>query len=157
MAFSGWNSYSRKNKYGARESYAGGEKNDSTNEGSRYLLLSYMQSQREISMLRRQVSFEIIPRLTKIVDEQLKTKIKKKTVVVEQDARYTCDFVYKENGIYVMEEFKSEMTAKLQDYVLRKKLMLWKIKKHNEKGKSKWIFREIIYSKGGTTHKDYDL
>ena len=155
MGFRGWTSKST-NKYGARKSCYGGERTDSTNEGKRFLLLNYRQKHGEISCLRRQVSFEIIGKMTKQVAEQLKTKVRFKTVVLEQDARYTCDFVYFEGGKYIMEEFKSEMTAKLADYILRRKLMLWKIKKHNEKGRSIWVFREVVYTNRGTKIRDIE-
>jgi hypothetical protein len=47
-----------------------------------------------------------------------------KKVVYEQNAVYTADFVFVENGVTVVEDCKSEYTRKEKDYVLRRKLML---------------------------------
>lgn len=47
-----------------------------------------------------------------------------KDVVIEQNAVYTADFVFVENGVTVVEDCKSEYTRKEKDYVLRRKLML---------------------------------
>ena len=47
-----------------------------------------------------------------------------KEVVVEQNAVYTADFVYVEDGVKVVEDCKSEYTRKEKDYILRRKLML---------------------------------
>jgi len=47
-----------------------------------------------------------------------------KQVVIEQNAVYTADFVYEEDGVRVVEDCKSEYTRKEKDYVLRRKLML---------------------------------
>ena len=100
------------------------------------------------TVLRRlqQLGLLSISSTTKLVPKQLKTKVRYDTRVVEQDSRYTCDFFYKEDGKIIVEEFKSEQTSKLPDYVLRRKLMIKKIYKHNErKGRTPWVFREVIY------------
>ena len=47
-----------------------------------------------------------------------------KKVVFEQNAVYTADFVFVEDGVTVVEDCKSEYTRKEKDYVLRRKLML---------------------------------
>ena len=47
-----------------------------------------------------------------------------KDVVIEQNAVYTADFVYIEDGVKVVEDCKSEYTRKEADYILRRKLML---------------------------------
>ena len=134
------------NKYFARKAWYKDIKFDSDHERSRYLLLLDKQKKGEISDLKLQKEFVLLPATTKLVPVQLKTKVRYDKKVVEQDARYTCDFLYKENGCIVMEEFKSEQTAKLPDYILRRKLMIKKIYKHNERnGRTKWIFREVIY------------
>ena len=129
---------------------------DSTHERDRYIYLQHLEKQGKISNLRTQVSFELITQTTKTVPIQLKTKIRYDEKVVEQNAEYTCDFVYIENGKYICEEFKSEQTAKLADYVLRRKLMIKKMYAHNAKGKGQWIFREVVYSlgNGATTIED---
>lgn len=124
---------------------------DSTYERDRYIYLAHLQKQGKISNLRLQYSFTIIPETTKLVPTQLKTKVRWDKRVVEQDAEYTCDFLYLENGVYVCEEFKSEATSKLADYILRRKLMVKKIYEHNKRNHGKWIFREIVYERKGKT------
>jgi hypothetical protein len=46
--------------------------------------------------------------------------------IIEKAADYTADFVYKRDGKEVVEDVKSEATRKEADYVLRRKLMLWR-------------------------------
>lgn len=46
--------------------------------------------------------------------------------VVEKAAVYTADFVYKREGMLVVEDVKSDITRKEADYVLRRKMMLWR-------------------------------
>lgn len=53
-----------------------------------------------------------------------RTKPVYKNVCIEQNAVYTADFVYYENGQLVVEDVKSEATRKEKDYVLRRKMML---------------------------------
>ena len=97
------------------------------------------------SGLRRQTPFLLIPKATKLVAKQLKTKVKYVERVVEMQSLYHNDFTYIEDGKYICEEFKSAMTSKLADYILRRKLMVQKIYKHNKKGRSQWVFREVVY------------
>ena len=133
------------NKYGAKKTTYKGMVFASFVERDRYVYLEHQQKMGEISGLRRQVRFEIIPRLTKMVPKQLKTKIRYDEVVVESAAHYTSDFCYKEGDHYVMEDTKSiyGRTAS-RDFPLRKKLMVHKIYRHNARGHGRWIFRESI-------------
>lgn len=133
------------NKYGAKKTTYQGVEFDSTVERERYIYLLNMQRTGEISGLRRQVRFEIIPKLTKTIGIQLKTKIRYEQRVVESAANYTSDFCYKEGNHYVIEDTKSEYGRQAsRDFPLRKKLMMQKIYKHNAKGRGQWIFRESI-------------
>lgn len=142
-------------KYWSRKVQYKGQVFDSTHERDRFIYLQHLQKQGKITQLRTQVGFELIPQTTKTVEVRLKTKVRQETRVVEQNAEYTCDFLYIEDGKYICEEFKSEETAKLPDYILRRKLMIKKIYAHNERGRSRWIFREVIYYfRGGTTTTD---
>ena len=81
----------------------------------------------EIYDVQLQQSFEIIPKLTKKVVVPLKTKVKIVERVVERNAEYTCDFLYKRNTPQGIEchivEFKSKYSAKARDYSLRRKLI----------------------------------
>jgi hypothetical protein len=133
------------NKYGASKVVFNGTTFDSKYERDRYIYLLSMQKKGEISQLRMQVRFRIIKKVVKLIPVQLKTKVRYNQRVVEKEALYTCDFLYVENGKYIIEEFKSAMTAELPDYVLRRKLMVNKIYDHNAKGRSQWVFREVVY------------
>ena len=154
MGFQGWNTKST-NKYGAHKVTMFGIEFDSRVEGQRWLYLRDMEKRGEITGLRRQVMFEIIKRLTKRVPIQLKTKVRYEERVIEMAAHYTVDFVYREGDTYVMEDVKNEYSQDIRDYPLRRKLMMWKIKRHNDKGHGRWIFRESVLS--GSTLKIRDL
>lgn len=154
MGFKGWNRGS--NKYGAKKTIYKGIDFDSTIERDRFRYLEYQQKCGEISGIRLQTRFEIIPRTTKLVPKQLKTKIRYDERVVEMAANYTADFIYFEKGIYVMEDVKNDYSQDIRDYPLRRKLMVRKIQKHNAKGHGKWIFRESIYHDGKLKIRDIE-
>ena len=146
---------SGKNKYGASKVVFKGISFDSRYERDRYIYLCHLQKQGKISGLRLQVGFRIIKKVIKLIPVQLKTKVRYDKKVVEKEARYHCDFLYKEDGKIIVEEFKSVMTAELPDYVLRRKLMVNKIYDHNERpNRTQWVFREVIYDKKKTTITD---
>lgn len=132
-------------KYGASKVEYKGMKFDSKYELQYYLYLLDLQKQGKINHLRRQTKFLLIPSTKKIVPKQLKTKVKYVERVVEMQALYHNDFTFIENGKYVCCEFKSKMTSKLADYIIRRKLMVKKIYEHNKKGHGQWIFREVVY------------
>lgn len=134
-----------KNKFHASKVVYQGIEFDSTYERDRYIYLIDLQKQGLISNLHLKSGFMLIQKTTKIVPIHLKTKTKFVERVVEQEAAYHNDFTYMENGKYICEEFKSVMTSKLPDYILRRKLMVQKIYKHNKKGRSQWVFREVVY------------
>ena len=121
-----------------------GKEFDSRDEMMRYIELCDLQRKGVISGLRRQYSFELIPRQSKMVVKHLKTKDKTVEKFLENPAVYTCDFMYLENGVYVVEDVKSTFTRLDKSYVLRRKLMVRKIQEHNAKCRGQWIFREYI-------------
>ncbi len=133
------------NKYYSRKVEYQGMVFDSTYERDRYILLRQLEKDGKIRGLRRQTQFLLIPKTTKLVDKQLKTKVKQIERVVELPSLYHNDFTYIEDGRYICEEFKSSMTSKLSDYILRRKLMVQKIYQHNKKGHGQWVFREVVY------------
>ena len=144
--------YKPRNKFGAKKVSFKGIKFDSRYERNRYIELLSLKKKGKISCLRLQQGFVLITQTVKYVPEQLKTKVRYKKVVVEQDALYHCDFVYKENEKIIVEEFKSKETSKLADYILRRKLMIKKIYAHNEReGRTPWVFREFVYDWNGET------
>lgn len=121
---------------------------DSKSEWYRYAELMFMQRKGLISGLQRQVSYEIIPAIKKVVEKPLKTKIKYVERVDEMAAHYTCDFQYFQDGVLIIEDAKSEATRKEKDYVLRRKLMKHLIKEQNEMaGRETMRFNEYV-SKG---------
>jgi hypothetical protein len=132
-------------KYGSSKVEFQGIVFDSKYERDRYLYLLDLQKQGKISGLRRQTPFLLIPKATKLFPKQLKTKVKYVERVVEIQSLYHNDFTYIEDGKYICEEFKSAMTSKLADYILRRKLMVQKIYKHNKKNHGQWVFREVVY------------
>lgn len=138
------------NKFGAHKVRFKDMEFDSRYEMQRYLILRDLQKKGHIDWIWRQKRFKIIKKVVKLVPVQLKTKVRYDQRVVEQEAWYTCDFMYEANGIIYVEEVKSVMTAELPDYVLRRKLMVNKIYDHNEKpNRKKWMFREVVYDKDG--------
>lgn len=150
-----WGYSQANNKYGASKVVFKGISFDSRYERDRYIYLCHLQKQGKISGLRLQVGFRIIKKVIKLIPVQLKTKVRYDQRVVEKEARYHCDFLYKEDGKIIVEEFKSVMTAELPDYVLRRKLMVNKIYDHNERpNRTQWVFREVIYDKKKTTITD---
>lgn len=98
---------------------------DSTTERDRYIYLLDCQNKGLISNLELQPSFELLPKQTEIVDVQLKTKIKQVEKIVEQDIRYTADFAYYKDGIYIVEDVKGSKYNIERDFPLRKKLMYY--------------------------------
>ena len=93
---------------------------DSKFEYEYWLELKEREKRGEISNIQRQVSFELIPRQSAMVEVQLKTKTKLKEVFYEHPVFYIADFVYTENGEQVIADTKGAKTA---DYIIKRKLM----------------------------------
>lgn len=119
---------------------------DSKAEFERYLHLKHLEDIGVISHLERQVKFEIIPKLVKQVEVQLKTKTKIVERTEEMAAHYTADFCYLDHdGKYIIEEHKGNYLKNLADYILRRKLIKRMIFLHNEEaGFVDWEFKEVI-------------
>lgn len=105
-------------KYNARKTVVDGIKFDSKAESKRYLELKEKQSNGEISELQTQVSFEVLPKQPG-----------------ERSVKYIADFVYRENGETIVEDYKSKAT-KTSTYIIKRKLF-----KHRYPDKT---FREIV-------------
>lgn len=99
---------------------------DSQKELDRWYMLQTMEQRGEISELQRQVPYTLVPsQYTKV----LKT-VRKKEVLkdkrVEAPITYKADFQYRlPSGKLIVEDVKSEVTRKLPEYVMKRKLMLW--------------------------------
>lgn len=133
-------------KYFSKKVVIDGITFDSDAEGSVYEELKDRRLKGTIHGLRPHVSFVIIPKLMRVDKKFLKTKVKYVERVEERQAIYTTDFVYFDNeiGKYVMLEVKGgNMTAGLQDYVLRRKLIKQIVHKHNQmRPNGQWVFVE---------------
>lgn len=102
------------NKYRAKKiTTASGEVFDSTGEYKRWLVLLHAQRYGQIKNLRRQVVYELIP-------GQVHQDGRK-----ERSTCYICDFEYEEGGLVVVEDYKSPITRKLPEYIIKRKLMLY--------------------------------
>ena len=119
---------------------------DSKAEYERYLHLKHLEDIGVISYLKRQVKFEIIPKLIRKETIQLKTKTKEIDRVEENAAHYTADFCYLDHdGKYIIEEQKGNYLKNLADYILRRKLIKRMIFLHNEEvGFVDWEFKEVV-------------
>ena len=90
-----------------------GQTFDSVREARRYRELSLLQRAGEISDLRTQVKYTLIP------------SQKKPSGGTERPVTYTADFVYKNKaGSEVVEDAKGMRT---QQYIIRRKLMLFRL------------------------------
>ncbi len=100
------------NKFGARKISLGGMTFDSEREFQRWSELSLLQRGREITDLKRQVEFVLIPAQ---YDEAGK--------LIERPVKYVADFVYidKRTGEKIVEDAKG---CKTKDYIIKRKLML---------------------------------
>lgn len=117
---------------------------DSKVEADVYFRLCEKEKAGEISQLRRQVSFEIIPKLTQKEIKHLKTKDKIVERLVSRRKIYTCDFLFRQGDKIVILEVKNFIIKLARDYPLRRDLMAQKILVHNEKrGRNTFSFIEI--------------
>ena len=106
---------------------------DSSLEWSRYLFLSNRQKEGEISDLRRQVEYLLIPAQYGTEIKHLKTKDKEVRVLLERPCSYIADFVYERNGKTIVEDCKGEdkkykgkqFSTQTADFKIKKKLMLY--------------------------------
>ena len=124
MAYRGW----RRNgtKYNATKCLVDGLEFASKREANRYLELRLLERAGEISDLRLQVDFELIP--NQYATEKRYGKngkpLKDKEVLLERKVVYRADFVYKDNdGKTVVEDTKGFRTT---EYVLKRKMFLYK-------------------------------
>lgn len=97
-------------KYNNRKVTVDGLVFDSRKEYIRYRELALLQRAGQVSDLKRQAKFELIP----------SQKVGGK--VVERACTYVADFVYTENGKTVVEDTKGFRT---KDYIIKRKLMLF--------------------------------
>ena len=98
---------------------------DSVREYNRFLILREMYILGEISTLRRQVKFVLIPDQYEESVETFKKGPKKGESkpgkLLERECSYIADFVYVQGGETVVEDAKGFRTP---DYIIKRKLML---------------------------------
>ncbi len=95
-------------KYHNKKTTLDGETYDSKDEAYRGLELKLLERAGIIKDLRRQVDFELIPKQHG-----------------ENAVKYVADFVYIEGIHFIVEDVKSDMTKKLSDYIIKRKLFKW--------------------------------
>lgn len=98
---------------------------DSALEWSRYVFLSNRQKEGEISDLRRQVEYLLIPAQYGTEIRHLKTKDKEVRVLLERPCSYIADFVYERNGKTIVEDCKGAKAIITETAKIKKKLLLW--------------------------------
>ena len=112
-----------RNKYHNRKYSADGEVFDSKREYQRWQELKLLEKAGEIAELRRQVPFELLP-VQREPDKIGPRGGRKPGRVIEREAVYIADFVYKDaEGREVVEDCKGMRT---RDYLLKRKLMLFR-------------------------------
>lgn len=84
---------------------------DSRKEAKRYRELKLLEKAGEITDLRLQVKYELVPAIYEY------------GVCVQRTVNYVADFVYKENGEEIVEDVKG---MKTEVYRIKKKLMRWR-------------------------------
>lgn len=101
------------NKYRNKITKLDGITFDSQREAERYAELKMLEKAGIISDLQLQKKFELQPSF-------LHNGRRQKAI------NYVCDFYYKENGNYVIEDVKSPITKNNAVYKLKKKMMLYR-------------------------------
>ena len=114
-----------KNKFNNHKIVFQGETYDSQLELSRFIFLSNREKEGEITNLRRQVEYLLIPAQYGTEIKHLKTKDKEVRVLLERSCSYIADFVYERNGKTIVEDCKGSKYIITADFKIKKKLMLW--------------------------------
>lgn len=122
-----------RSKYGNNKIVNSFGKFDSEIEWARFIFLSERTKKGEISNLRRQVAFTLIPNQYGTEIRHLKTKDKEIQVLLERACVYIADFVYERDGKTIVEDCKGEdkrykgkrFSTQTADFKIKKKLMLY--------------------------------
>ena len=109
----------KKSKYHSRKVTRDGIVFDSVKEANRGRELTLLEKAGEITDLKRQVEFVLIPDQRE-PDTVGKRGGIKKGKIIERKCSYIADFVYNENGKPVVEDTKG---FKTKDYIIKRKLM----------------------------------
>lgn len=107
-------------KYHNHKIVIGGMKFDSKKEATRWVELNHLQDAGEITNLRRQVKFTLIPAQRE--GETITARgIQRPGKVIERECFYVADFVYEQDGKTVVEDVKG---MKTDAYILKRKMLL---------------------------------
>ena len=119
----------RSNKYHSKKITRDGMTFDSLKEYRKFRELLLLEKAGEITDLKRQVEFELIPAQYEEIPTgevykrgELKGQPKIKRVCLELSVKYIADFVYKEDGKTIVVDTKGFRT---KDYILKRKMMLY--------------------------------
>ena len=114
--------FRRRSKYGNCKVKIDGHVFDSRKEAYQYLHLKERLQKGEISNLRLQVPYELIPAIYETETVHLKTKDKSISRCVQKAVHYVADFVYVDNatGKEIVQDANGFLTP---EYVLKKKMM----------------------------------
>lgn len=119
----------KRNKYHNKKVEVNGIVYDSAKEANRHQELLLLEKAGEISDLRCQVEYELIPEQREFTNEIYQKGPKKgcfkKGKLLEQKCSYIADFVYfdREKQQIVVEDTKG---FKTKDYIIKRKLMLFR-------------------------------
>ena len=113
-------------KYNNRKTVIDGHTYDSKKEARRYCELLLLVRAGEITDLRRQVEFELIPGQYEPVErysDKTGARLKDGRRCAERAVTYVADFTYiDKSGSLVVEDVKSPVT-RTKDYIIKRKLM----------------------------------
>lgn len=113
-------------KYGNRKVALNGMEFDSAKERDRWIALKDAESKGIISNLERQVTYELIPKITEQVVVHKKTKDIVKEKFVQHPLTYTCDFAYMKDGNLVVEDVKASPKFIDETYKVKEKVFRYK-------------------------------
>lgn len=121
-----------RNKYGAKRTEVDGIVFDSKHEATRWCELQMLAKAGEITDLRRQVVYNLIPKQFEDTDDVYKTgshKGEHKQVMLERAVDYIADFQYRlKDGTLVVEDAKgcsNTADPAYRIFTIKRKLMLW--------------------------------
>ena len=114
----------KRNKYGSKKVVRDGMTFDSVKEYRRYCELALLEKAGQITGLKLQVPFELIPAQYETVERYGKKgqRLQDGKKCIEKAVLYKADFVYTENNKTIVEDTKG---FKTKDYIIKRKLMLW--------------------------------
>lgn len=129
MAFKNTVKRKKGERYNHTKVEVDGLKFDSKKEYERYLFLKKEVESGNISNLRTQVTYELIPAVTEEYVEHLKTKDKIKTRTLQRPITWTADFVYDKVGEEIVEDVKPSKFLLSDRFVIKEKLFFWRYRK----------------------------